>query len=530
MPDQPRIEISRRSLLVAGAGGLSLLAVGGLAACSSPSAGPAPSGSGVAGSPTRGGRLRIGIIGGGASEVISPYAGPTSADHSRTPQVYDTLLQMTPDAKSMAPGLAEELTMNADFTVMTIRLREGVVFHDGKPLGADDVVWNFQEWAQEGNRNYTTVGFRYKPSSVRAVDGKTVEIKLDVPVARPQVALTWFGCGIAPKGGSAPGTYNGTGPFVVQSFTPGQRSLMSRNPNYWREGQPYVDELEIISFSDPDAMVNALRGGEVDGVPTVPNAQIASFKGDSSFTVLEADSPTNTCFLMRTDRPPFDDVRVRQAMKLIPIRQQLVDVALQGYGKPGNDLFGPGLPFFDETVPVPEQDIDQARSLLNAAGYGGGLGELTLHTAAVANGMVESAVLLAEQANQTGLMHINVKKEDPAAYYDPTQLWMKVDFGQTDCAPVTNLSSVYLSRTKVFNETHWDNEQFNTLLAEADRSPDDVAAEKWIEAQRIWREESGYIVWNSLTLLDVVRANVQGLVPYTTAPMANYTFVNAWLS
>lgn len=519
----PPRHITRRHVLE---GGLVLTGAGLLSACikqPSESTGTATE----SGEPVRGGRLRIGLIGGGSSEVISPYTGPTMADHARTIQVYDPLFTFSPDLQTVLPRLAESIEMSDGLKRMTLSIRQGVTFHDGQPLTAEDVAFNLQRWTDEDNRNYSSFGSKYDPKSVRVVDKHTVELVFDVPWAHPEGALASTNCSIASKNG---GDFNGTGPFKVKSFTPGKSSVMERNADYWVEGQPYLDELEIISFTDNDSLVNAVKSGEVDGMAQVPFAQITGFSQDPSFTIIEARSPNNSCFLVRTDVEPFKDPKARQAMKLLANRKQLVDVALLGHGDEGNDLFGPGLPFFDDSVPVPEQDVDEARSLFRAAGVG--KQEITLHTAEVSAGMVESAVLFAEQINDTGLLKINVKKEDPGAFYDPTQLWMKMTFTQTDCAPVLSLSQVYKGRTLVFNETHWEGperERFDALLTEADGSPDNLAAELWIEAQKIWREQNGYIAWNSLRLIDVVASKVKGLEPHSAEPLSAYRFLNAWI-
>lgn len=519
----PRQPITRRTVL---GSGLVLTGAGLLTACiKQPS--ESTSTASTSGNPVRGGRLRIGLIGGGSSEVISPYTGPTMADHARTLQVYDTLFAFSPDLQTVVPKLAEKIEMSDGLKKMTLTIRQGVTFHDGQPLTSDDVVFNLQEWTAEANRNYSSFGNKYDPKTVRALDKYTVELVFNVPWAHPEGSLANTNCSIASKNKKE---FNGTGPFKVKSFTPGKSSLMERNSDYWVEGKPYLDELEIISFTDNDSLVNAVKSGEVDGMAQVPFAQIPGFRQDPSFSVIEARSPNNSCFLVRTDVEPFKDPRARRAMKLLADRKQLVEVALLGHGDEGNDLFGPGLPFFDESVPVPSQDVDEAKSLLKAAGVG--KQEITLHTAEVSAGMVESAVLFAEQINKTGLFTVKVKKEEPGAFYDPTQLWMKMAFTQTDCAPVLSLSQVYKGRTVVFNETHWEGpqrERFDALLTQADGSPDNLAAELWIEAQKIWREENGYIAWNSLRLIDVVASRVKGLEPHSAEPLSAYQFLNAWL-
>ncbi|WP_111721070.1 ABC transporter substrate-binding protein [Homoserinimonas sp. OAct 916] len=520
--------VSRRTLLRVGASGLAAFGLASLAGCATDGGALVSPSNGASDLiPKRGGVLKIGLIGGGSGEVMSPYTGATMADHARTPQVWDTLVTLSPDLGTVEPSLAEEFSMSDDFLTMTLKLREDVVFHNGKELTAEDVVKNFRAWTEPDNRNYSTFGKKYDADSVVAVDKYTVQATFNQPWARPFTGLAWASYSIWTMDA---GDFIGTGPFILESFNPGKSSVMVANPNYWQEGLPYLDRLEILSFNDNDSLINAVRSGEVQGMAQVPFAQVPAFEADSTFNVIKAKSPNNSCFLVRTDEGPFEDVRARKALKLLADRQQLIDVALLGNGELGNDLFGPGLQFFDDSVPVPGQDVDEARSLFKAAGILNQ--EVSLQTADVSAGMVESAVLFAEQINNTGLLKVNVKKVDPGAFYDPTQLWMKSHFTQTDCAPVPSLPAVYQGRTVVFNETHWEGpkrEEFDRLLNSADGVDVGLAQDMWIDAQTIWREENGYLAWNSLNLIDVVTQQVKGIVPHSAEPLGSYRFLNVWL-
>src|SRR5690348_4199628 len=162
----------------------------------------------------------------------------------------------------------------------------------------------------------------------------------------------------------------GTGPYKVQSFTPGQQSVHVRNPNYWRSGQPYFDKVVVIDFPEDTARVNALLGGQVDAITDVPPAQVAVVNGHSGTKVLESPSAAWTPICMRVDVAPFTDVRVRQAMRLIANRPQMVAQALSGHGHIGNDLYAIFDEAFDDSLPQRHQDINQAKSLLKAAGQG----------------------------------------------------------------------------------------------------------------------------------------------------------------
>ena len=162
----------------------------------------------------------------------------------------------------------------------------------------------------------------------------------------------------------------GTGAFKFVSFTSGERSLCAKNADYWEEGKPYVDEWEDISISDDAARLNALLAGEIDMMSQLEFAQAKAQQEAGEIQVIDAPSPAIQVILMAVDEPPFDDPLVRQAFRLIPDRQALINGALAGFGTVGNDLAGAGLPYFAD-LPAREQDLEQAKSLLQQAGQEG---------------------------------------------------------------------------------------------------------------------------------------------------------------
>src|SRR5262249_3898369 len=159
-----------------------------------------------------------------------------------------------------------------------------------------------------------------------------------------------------------------------------------RNPSYWQEGKPYVDELEDISIDDDSARLNALLAGEIDLMTQLPFVQARAHKTRGDIQVIDPPSPSAQVFVMAIDLAPFQGKRVPQALRLIPDRQALIVGALAGFGTPGNDLVGAGLPYFDD-LPVRHQDLEQAKSLLKAAGQEGLT--VTLHTSNIVPGFVE---------------------------------------------------------------------------------------------------------------------------------------------
>src|SRR5262249_17254562 len=188
-----------------------------------------------------------------------------------------------------------------------------------------------------------------------------------------------------------PSKPNGTGAFKYQSFTPGQRSVFTRNPHYWKTGLPYVDSVTIIDFSDSTSLQNALTTGVIQGAGALEGSQIAVLKTSSGVRTAASHPGAITPFTMRIDQAPFSDVNVRQAMRLLVGRPQLINSALDGFAVPASDVFSPFDPNFDSSLHR-QQDIAQAKFLLKKAGHENLTVQLV--TSPVATGTVAMATVL----------------------------------------------------------------------------------------------------------------------------------------
>lgn len=512
MTSLPRPVLSRRTLL-RGTGVAAAVAL--LTACG----GKAVSAGAVAsGPPRRGGQLRIGIVGGGASESFSPAtASSTLVNNTMATAVYDSLININPDL-SLAPALAGAWVADATATTWTFALRPGVTWHDGSPFTAADVIYSIRWMAQPENQNAKQVQ-HVLLDGLTAPDPQTVVVPLSAPDLQfPEtIATTW----IVKDGTTEFANPVGTGPFVFRSHDPGQRSVLSRNPNYWDAGKPYVDELVIQSLDDDTARINALLGGQIDIVAQVPYAQAAQLQASPAVALVRSPSTAAQAFYMAVDQPPFDDPRVRRAMRLVADRQQLIDVALHGYGTLGNDLMGQGLPYYDAALPQRTRDLEQAKALLAEAGHGAGL-TVELQTAPAAPGMVEAATLFAQQAKEAGIT-VNITQVPANAYFDPTLQYLKMPFAQTFWGGLANLAGHYeLAYTPEGpgNETHWTDPTTVELIAKATAATDEAGAtEAWNAVQKQQYDDGGYLVWAGVDSLDAASTKVGGFVGAKHLPL-----------
>jgi peptide/nickel transport system substrate-binding protein len=503
------------------AGGVVLGTGGWLAACGGDDRGGAVTGGSPATRSRSGGALRVGVAGGGPKDSIDAHLQTTDPDIARAFQLYEPLAIRNADYE-LEMVLAESIEADTPDT-WTVRLREGVTFHDGRPVTADDVLFSLRRIIDPRHPKTGTAALAAVDGMTsRKLDDRTVRIRLTAPnVGFPDDLGQYFNS-IVPTDYD-PRQPVGTGPFKFESFTPGQRSVFVKNPAYWRPDEPVLDRLEIIDFPDDTARVNALLGGQVEAITNLPPAQIGAVEGNSALKVLISDTGNWQPFTMRVDAPPFADVRVRQALRLIVDRDEMVRRALSGQGRPGNDLYAPYDPAYARELPQREQDLEQATSLLRQAGQSDLRVELV--TAPVYQGLVEAAEVFADMAKAAGVT-VKVRKTDAGTFYGDN--YLKWRFAQDFWFTRTYLAQVSQGSLKSspFNETHWDHPLFVRLIEQARAELDDgKRADLLHQAQAIEHERGGYLVWSFSNQIDAHSSQVRGFAPARSGiPLTNYGF------
>src|SRR4051812_49458520 len=391
LEDMTRREALRRAI----AGGAVLSASGLLAACGSSGGGGGggPAGSGTAPAQQKlrtGGVLRVGATGGGAKDTIDAHQPTTDPDIMRQWNMYESLAVRTPDFGQLQMLLAESIEpVGSKPNAWTVRLKDGIQFHNGKTVTADDVIFSLRRITDPKDPKVGNASISYiDRANLKKVDERTVRIPLKLTNAAFPDDLGQYFNAIVPTDYD-PKKPVGTGPFKFQSFSPGQRSVFVKNPNYWESGKPYADQLIIIDFPDDTARTNALLGGQVEAINNLPAAQVKSLQGNPNMRVLISQTGAWQPITMRIDASPFDDNRVRQAFRLMVDRDQMVAQVLSGQGRVANDLYAPYDPVYAKDLPQRKQDLEQAKSLLKQAGRENLNVELV--TAPVFAGVVEAA-------------------------------------------------------------------------------------------------------------------------------------------
>jgi peptide/nickel transport system substrate-binding protein len=536
--------IAGASVLAACGGGGKLGGSSGLTGSSGHPGSSGPAGHGLAelpgGTPVRGGTLTVGALSGGTSETLNPGALVITADFCRCFQLYDFLFTPGKAINPIVPGLALSAESNAAATLWTFHLRDGVVFHNGKAFSADDLVWNFQHiWTDPQNFGHGFLSGLVDFQKVRKRGRLIVEVPLLTPFAAFDTIFSYQNFAILQQGATAKSAAAhpiGTGPFKFESFTPGSQSVFVANKGYWEHGKPHVDKVIVnSSFTDNTSLLNALLAGDVDLFPSLPLVSARQQLASKQMQILESPAAAQTyAFVLRVDKGPMADNRVRTAFKLLLDRQALIDGAFAGFGAPAYDIQGPYCEYYDSGLKR-VQDIEKATSLFKSAGVAGHT--FTIQTSDAYPGYVESATLLSQQAQKAGIKVV-VNQTSASTYYTPAGGFLTGSFRQELNEPWTSLGEGYradLTKTAPYNETHWGSQPggkakealINKAIAETNKAK---AQELWHEVQLQQFNEGGWIWWGNLPYVDAAANRVRGLTAGAGLNYNQWRLLDGWIA
>ena len=279
--------------------------------------------------------------------ILDPTAGAAAAiDEVTYANVFEGLTRFGPDG-AILPALAESWEAAPDGLSWVFHLRDGVTFHDGTPFTAEDVVFSFDRAVAEGSLN-AQKGLFAGINEVTAIDDVTLEIGLDAPKASLLTNLAWGDAVIVSPATADGNAQNpvGTGPFAFSNWVQGDRIELVRRDDYWGEA-PALEKITFKFISDPTAAFAAMMAGDIDVFPNYPAPEnLAQFEADPRFQVLVGSTEGETILAINNARPPFDDLRVRQAIAHAIDRKAIVDGAMFGYGTPIGSHFAPHHPAY----------------------------------------------------------------------------------------------------------------------------------------------------------------------------------------
>jgi peptide/nickel transport system substrate-binding protein len=517
--------IKRRDFLKAASLGTTATA---LAACvptttpGSPAApaSQAPGASPSAGSPAVTKTVRFAMTGKVTSaDTADPHFATTTHDGRLASAVYEQLARFDESLQAI-PQLAESWEPNADASEWTFKLRSGVMFHDGDPFTAKDVVFSYQRildpaLKSPGAGNLAAVD----ADGIEAVDDLTVRFKLksanvDFPLST--VFRQAFIVRDGSSGDDLKAEANGTGPFVLDSFTPGETpTVFVKNPDYWEEGKPIVDAIELTAIPEGPSRVAALQRDQVDIIEEPPATDYEGLKNGADTTIVTQLKGNMELIAMTVDTPPFDNLKLRQAMKYVIDRQRMVDLLVGGYGTLVNDIpISSELQYAVEAPPRPH-DVAMAKQLLSEAGYPNGL-TVKLAVSDVQARFVEFATVYQQLAAEAGLtIELDVRPAD--TYWDVVWLKEPMYVSAYIARPTDGmLALLYLSDAE-WNETHWRDPEWDALLAKARATLEvNERTRLYQQAQQQLIDEGGHLVPYMTNTIDATRKTITGWTPSGT--------------
>ena len=422
----------------------------------------------------------------------------------------------------LIPVLAESWSSNDDATVWTFKIRQNVKFHSGKTLDAGDVVATIERLADPANSSNALSAFKgvLSKGGTRKVDDHTVAFHLDAPNGNfPYlVSSDNYNAIILPStyAGDFEKTFDGTGPFKLEKYTPKVGASFVRNDGYWGP-KALPDRVEFSFFADIPAEVLALQGDQADIISQIPMHYAQTLFGDPNLEVMSIKSVGHQQVHMRTDMEPFTDKRVRQALALTLDRKKIVAGLFKGRASLGNDSpFAPLFPSTDQSIPQRDIDIAKAKQLLAAAGKPDGF-KVKLTTLKYLE-IPDYVILIQNAAKAIGVdIELNVEAMD--AYYGKAVYgqsdWLDSTLGITDYGHrgVPNvLLSAPLTSTGTGNSAHFKSKEYDGLVAQyigaLDLGTQRAAAS---QIQRLLLDETPVIFSYFYNFLTVTAKNVSGV-------------------
>lgn len=463
----------------------------------------------------RGGTI---IVSGRAIGRIDDPARYSWVANSNPIRMVAEYLTYTDENNVTHPWLLRGWEASDDLLTWTLYLREGILFNNGDEFTADDVVFNIKRWLdpEVGSSILGLMGAYLSPDGVEKVDKYTVRLNLDSPSIAVPEHLYHYPAQIM-NSRTFEGDFIeapvGTGPFVLEEYSPGERVVLrSRNtavredgspyPPYWRDGAdgkplPYVDEVIYLDMGDePSAHIAAFKGGDIDVITEARLAHFLALRDDPNAQVIGTATAQTRVVGMRVDKEPWDDNLVRTALKMCTDRQKMLDVAYYGEGVVGADHHvSPVHPAYSDIEPLPF-DPQRAKQLLEGAGYTTPL-KVQLSVGSGWEDIVSIAQIFKEDCAPAFDIEINTMPV--TAYWD---IWTEAPFKIT---PWTHrpLGTMVLALAYTcdaegnpvpWNETRWCDSEFQRLLEEAKGTLDVEERRELMRQLEVIQRDRGSIV------------------------------------
>jgi peptide/nickel transport system substrate-binding protein len=444
-----------------------------------------------------------------ALQLEPPHLDPTSAaagaiDQVLYSNVFEGLTRFGP-AGEVLPGLAESWEVSEDGTVYTFQLHDGVTFHDGTEMTADDIVFTLDRARADDSTNAQKALFA-GIESVEAVDPTTVRVTLSAPDGSFLFNMAWGDAVIvAPE--SIDGIKQepvGTGPFRFEDWVQGDRIDLVRSPDYWGEA-PALESATFIFISDPTAAFAAMMAEDIDVFYSYPAPEnLPQFEADPRFQVLSGSTEGETILAINNAAPPFDDPKVREAVAHAIDRQAIIDGAMFGYGTPIGTHFAPHNPAYVDLTELSSYDPEQSRVLLEEAGHDAITASLKLPPPSYAR---RGGEIIASQLREVGI-DTEITNLEWAQWLE--EVFTGKNFDLTIVSHTEPMDINIYARPDYYFQ--YDNPEFQELIGELSATTDEGDRTDLLQrAQRIIAEDYVNVYLFQLAQVSVARAGLEGI-------------------
>jgi len=480
--------------------------------------------------PQRGGTFRIAQHDGNTGDTHDPgiYESNGEILNAHTHRAFLTMINTD---GTLGADVATEWSATPDASEWTFKLNPAATFHSGRKVVATDVIasMNFHRGEETTSAAKSLL---VSVTDIVADDDHTVTFKMDAGNADLPWLMTDYHLVILPANEDGTADWqsgDGCGPYVLNNWDPGVRASFTRFDDWHGEGA-YFDAVEVLYINDPNARQTALVTGDVDATSLLENKTMTLLMRQPDVEVINIPSAQAITMPMFCDTAPFDNVDVRKALKLAMNRDELVEKIGFSAATKGNDFHhSPAMPYWPDDIEQTAYDPDQAKSLLKKAGMENL--SVSFSTAdSITAGAVDLAILYAEQAKAAGI-NIDVVREPNDGYYSDVWLkkpWCMVVWGARPTPDV--MYTLAYKDDAAWNESRWQNEEFNKLLLQAKSELDDtLRAEMYRDMAILAKDDGGTIIPFFPNFVYGIRKNVGTTGEYAASwHMDGYRAASRW--
>ena len=442
-------------------------------------------------------------------ESLDPHKVVAAGTKEVMFNVFEGLMKPTPDG-DLIPAVAETYKISEDQMVYTFTIREGIAFHNGAPVTAEDVVYSVNRCIAPDDPGVFRIDALEVVDEVAEVDERTVSIRLKEPSAE---LLTYLTLAILPADYDGQDTAPvGTGPFRYVSRSAQDNIVLERFDGYW--GEPaYLDKVTFKIIENADSILMSLQSGAVDLFAHLTSTQVAQLGDD--FNIEEGTMNLVQAMYLNNAEKPFDDVRVRQALCYAIDRQQILDLAFDGYGSLiGSSMYPAFGKYFDDSLTnYYTYDVEKAKALLADAGYPDGFA-MTITVPSNYQPHLDTAQVIVEQLKQVGIT-AEILPVTWESWLNDTYMGRQFQATVVGVDASTMTARALLERftsTADNNFINYNNAEYDALFQEAVSAADDAAqTDAYKRAEANLTENAANVYIQDLADLVAVRKGLTGV-------------------